>query len=62
MEANARRGDIDHVLATIDTFAREQSMVVNVGDEKGQLLESALIRANPSRILELGTYCGYSAC
>lgn len=61
VEANARRGDIDHVLATIDTFAREQSMLVNVGDEKGQLLESALIRANPSRILELGTYCGYSA-
>jgi catechol O-methyltransferase len=61
VEANARSGDIDHVLATIDTFAREQSMLVNVGDEKGLLLESAVTRADPERILELGTYCGYSA-
>ncbi|MUL48805.1 O-methyltransferase [Mycobacterium sp. CBMA293] len=61
VEANARRGDVDDVLATIDTFAREQSMLVNVGDEKGQLLEAALHRANPARVLELGTYCGYSS-
>lgn len=61
VEANARRGDVDDVLATIDRFAREQSMLVNVGDEKGQLLASAVIRANPERVLELGTYCGYSA-
>lgn len=61
VEANARPGDVDDVLATIDKFAREQSMLVNVGDEKGQLLESAVTRANPERILELGTYCGYSA-
>ena len=61
VEANARRGDVDDVLATIDTFAREQSMLVNVGDEKGLLLESAVIRAEPKRVLELGTYCGYSA-
>ncbi len=61
VEANARPGDVDDVLATIDKFAREQSMLVNVGDEKGQLLESAVTRANPDRILELGTYCGYSA-
>lgn len=61
VEANARRGDIDDVLATIDRFAREQSMLVNIGDEKGLLLEAAIIRAEPERILELGTYCGYSA-
>ncbi|MDR3660025.1 MAG: O-methyltransferase, partial [Mycobacterium sp.] len=61
VEANARPGDVDDVLATIDRFAREQSMLVNVGDEKGKLLESAVIRANPERVLELGAYCGYSA-
>lgn len=61
VEANARRGDVDDVLATIDTFATEKSMLVNVGDEKGELLDAAVRRANPKRVLELGTYCGYSA-
>ena len=61
VEANACPGDVDDVLATIDKFAREQSMLVNVGDEKGRLLEAAVIRAEPQRVLELGTYCGYSA-
>ncbi|MHA3021254.1 O-methyltransferase [Mycobacterium sp. BMJ-28] len=57
----ARRGDIDDVLATIDRFAYEQSFLINVGDEKGALLDAAVQRANPAAALELGTYCGYSA-
>jgi catechol O-methyltransferase len=61
VEANARRGDVDHVLATIDRFATEKSMLVNVGDEKGALLDAAIRRVDPKRVLELGTYCGYSA-
>ena len=61
VEANARRGDLDDVLATVDRFAREKSMLVNVGDEKGELLDAAVRRANPGLVLELGTYCGYSA-
>ena len=61
VEANARRGDIDDVLRTIDRFATEESMLVNVGDEKGQLLDAAVRRADPKLALELGTYCGYSS-
>jgi len=61
VEANARRGDIDDVLAAIDTFATEKSILVNVGAEKGALLDAAVRRADPSTVLELGTYCGYSA-
>ena len=38
---NARAGDIDDVLATIDKFAYEKSILINVGDEKGQLLDAA---------------------
>lgn len=57
----SRRGDIDDVLATIDRFAYEQSFLINVGDEKGVLLDAAVQRANPAVALELGTYCGYSA-
>jgi catechol O-methyltransferase len=58
---NARAGDIDDVLATIDKFAYEKSMLINVGDEKGLLLDAAVRRANPALALELGTYCGYGA-
>lgn len=61
VEANARRGDIDDVLKTVDTFAMEKSLLVNVGDEKGELLDTAVRRADPKLALELGTYCGYSA-
>ncbi|OMC56372.1 SAM-dependent methyltransferase [Mycobacterium sp. IS-836] len=58
---NARAGDIDDVLATIDKFAYEKSMLINVGDEKGLLLDAAVRRANAALALELGTYCGYGA-
>jgi catechol O-methyltransferase len=59
--SNARQGDIDDVLAAIDRFAYEKSMLINVGDEKGALLDAAVGRADPRLVLELGTYCGYSA-
>jgi catechol O-methyltransferase len=61
VETNASRGDVDDVLAAIDKFAYEKAMLVNVGDEKGRLLDAAVRRAAPNLVLELGTYCGYSA-
>jgi catechol O-methyltransferase len=59
--ANARLGDIDDVIAKVDQFAYEKSILINVGDEKGELLDAAVRRANPGVALELGTYCGYSS-
>ncbi|HEU0191227.1 MAG TPA: O-methyltransferase [Mycobacterium sp.] len=59
--ANARAGDIADVLAAIDRFAYEKSLLINIGDEKGVLLDAAVRRADPALALELGTYCGYSA-
>jgi catechol O-methyltransferase len=58
---HARQGDIADVLATIDRFAYEQSFLINVGDEKGALLDAAVRRADPKLALELGTYVGYGA-
>lgn len=58
---NARAGDIDDVLATIDKFAYEKSILINVGDEKGRFLDAAVRRADPAVALELGTYVGYGA-
>ncbi|MCV7193844.1 O-methyltransferase [Mycolicibacterium brumae] len=59
--ANAGPGDVDDVLATIDRFAYQESFLINVGDEKGLLLDAAVRRADPKLVLELGAYCGYSA-
>ena len=59
--ANARQGDIDDVIAKVDEFAYEKSFLINVGDEKGELLDAAVRRANPTLALELGTYCGYGS-
>jgi catechol O-methyltransferase len=59
--ANARRGDIDDVIAKVDEFAYEKSFLINIGDEKGELLDAAVRRANAELVLELGTYCGYGS-
>ena len=58
---HAREGDLDDVIRVIDEFCYEQSFMINVGDEKGALLDDALRRTDAKLILELGTYCGYSA-
>lgn len=58
---HARPGDIGDTLATIDRYAYDKSFLVNVGDEKGKLLDAAVRRSNPRVALELGTYCGYGA-
>lgn len=59
--ANARPGDLEDAIRTIDRFAYDESFLINVGDEKGALLDAAISRAKPKLLLELGTYCGYSA-
>ena len=51
---NAQAGDLDDVLAAIGRFAHEKAFLVNIGDEKGALLDAAVQRANPKLALELG--------
>ena len=59
--ARARHGDAVDVIRVIDEFGYNQSILINVGDEKGRILDAAMAKARPARVLELGTYCGYSA-
>lgn len=61
VEAEARPGDLDDVIRVVDDFAYHRSFLINVGDEKGEILDAAIKRTQPLRLLELGTYCGYSA-
>jgi len=59
---HAKQGDPASVLAALDRFAREDRFLMNVGPEKGPLLEEAVRAAGPNaRILELGSFVGYSA-
>jgi catechol O-methyltransferase len=59
--ANARPGDAEDAIRVIDEFCMTRSVLINVGDEKGEILDRAIRRASPRLLLELGTYCGYSA-
>jgi catechol O-methyltransferase len=59
--AKARRGDLADVIRVIDDFSYNKSFLINVGDVKGRILDAAIAETKPARILELGTYCGYSA-
>jgi catechol O-methyltransferase len=59
--AHARAGDLDDAIRAVDEFCATQSIMMNVGDEKGEILDRAIRRAAPRLLLELGTYCGYSA-
>jgi catechol O-methyltransferase len=54
-------GDVDGAIRAIDEFGYKRSYLINVGDEKGEILDDAIRRAEPRLLLELGTYCGYSA-
>ena len=59
--ANAKPGDVDDAIRVIDEFGYGHSILINVGDEKGEILDAAICRAQPRLLLELGTYMGYSA-
>jgi len=58
---HARQGDVNDMIRVIDDFCYNHSFMINVGDEKGEILDRAVRRTQPRRLLELGTYCGYSA-
>jgi catechol O-methyltransferase len=59
--SRARAGDIDAAIAAIDEFAYRKKFLINVGDEKGAILDGAIERAKARRVMELGAYVGYSA-
>lgn len=58
--ANAPQGDVDSAIKLIDEFASTTSFLMNVGDEKGELLDDVVERTAPKRAVELGAFCGYS--
>ncbi|NXG33550.1 COMT methyltransferase, partial [Dromaius novaehollandiae] len=58
---NAVPGDPCSVIDTIDKYCSQKEWAMNVGKEKGLILDKTVEEIKPSVALELGTYCGYSA-
>ena len=61
VERHAVKGDPESVLRVMDTYAEKHRFLMNVGVEKGEVLERTLREVKATRALELGAYCGYSA-
>ncbi|KAG1949630.1 catechol O-methyltransferase isoform MB-COMT [Pimephales promelas] len=60
VQKHATRGDPQSVISAIDYYCRHREWAMNIGDEKGSILDSVVSELNPEKVLELGTYCGYS--
>jgi catechol O-methyltransferase len=59
---HARPGDPEDVLRTLDRFATEVRWMMNVGPDKGPLIQELADRLpHNARILEIGAYSGYSS-
>ena len=59
--AHVPPGDPAAVISAIDEFARKQRFLMNIGDVKGRILVNQLNISEAGNVLELGTFCGYSA-
>ncbi|XP_076004980.1 catechol O-methyltransferase-like [Genypterus blacodes] len=53
-------GNAESVLETFDLYAETHGSVC-IGPQIGEALDEVLRRVRPSRVLELGTHCGYSS-
>lgn len=58
---NAIAGDPASVLETMDRFSRTRRFLMSMGPDKGAFLSEMLDAHRPVNVLEIGTYCGYSA-
>eukprot|EP00636_Phaeomonas_parva_P011983 CAMPEP_0118867576 /NCGR_PEP_ID=MMETSP1163-20130328/11137_1 /TAXON_ID=124430 /ORGANISM="Phaeomonas parva, Strain CCMP2877" /LENGTH=376 /DNA_ID=CAMNT_0006802003 /DNA_START=116 /DNA_END=1246 /DNA_ORIENTATION=+ len=59
VEKYGKQDDAVSVLAAMDQAA-ETSWMMNIGPEKGAIIEELLRQRAPKKVLELGTFCGYS--
>ena len=54
--STATRGDVADAIRAIDAFAYGQSFLINVGDEKGEILDAAIRRVRPRRLAESSAF------
>jgi catechol O-methyltransferase len=59
--SRATSGDPWSVISAVDDYCYGEHWMMNVGPEKGRVVDAAISLAQPSVVVELGTYVGYSA-
>lgn len=55
------RGSPSAILKLIDEYGRTQKYMMNVGEDKGQIVSDLIAEVKPQVMVELGGYVGYSA-
>lgn len=58
---SAKEDDANSVIKAVDDFCWNNHWMMHVGDVKGGIVDKVIEEYKPKIILELGTYCGYSA-
>eukprot|EP00126_Sphaerothecum_destruens_P006688 Sdes_comp19484_c0_seq1m10969 len=59
--SKAKPGNAESILESFDEFNRDQDSMMNLGMGKRKQYEAVLEKYNPVLVLEIGSYCGYSA-
>lgn len=54
------RGSPSRVLKAIDDYGRSKKYLMNIGEDKGQILSRLIADIKPKTMVELGGYIGYS--
>ena len=60
--ANAPAGDLDAAIGAVDEFAYGQKFLINVGDEKGEILDGAIRRPNRDACSSWAPTAGTARC
>ena len=59
--ATAPKDDPDAIIAAVDQFRSDGNPMMNLGAEKGQIVDVAIDNVSAQNVLELGSLFGYSA-
>ncbi|XP_030049802.1 catechol O-methyltransferase A [Microcaecilia unicolor] len=60
VKKHAVPGDAESVANAIDAYCSGVEWAMNIGIDKGKILDRVVSETDPDTVLELGTYCGYS--
>ena len=60
VKKKAIKNNPNSVLKIIDDYAYKSTFLMNIGDQKGEILDKAIKDSRAANILELGVYLGYS--
>ena len=60
LKKKAIKNNPNSILKIIDDYAYKSTFLMNIGDQKGEILDKAIKDSQATKILELGVYLGYS--